>query len=345
MEWIKSKGPGVGICLAIGGVAWLLGKGLPLIGGPVFGITLGMVLTAILPSGKGRSRLTEGVAFSSKKLLQGAIILLGFEMNLFRIFQVGSQSLLLIIGTLAAAFVTAMVVSRFLKTDRNMTILIGVGTAICGGSAIAATAPVIRARDEEIAHAISTIFLFNIGAVFLFPALGHLMGMTDAGFGLFAGTAINDTSSVVAAAAAWSQTAGSNEALAMATIVKLTRTLMIIPITLALSLMTTRREKGDADENQVEKKADYSIVRIFPWFIIGFLGASLIHTVLPMPELSGWLVGGGKFLIIVAMAGIGWNTNLKRLLTNGFRPILLGLCCWFSVSVASVILQKILMMW
>lgn len=345
MEWIKTKGPGVGFCLVIAGVAWVLGKGVPLIGGPVFGIILGMVLTAVLPSGIGRKHLAEGVAFSSKKLLQGAIILLGFEMDLFRVFQVGSQSLLLIIGTLAAAFVTAMVVSQFLKTDRNMTILIGVGTAICGGSAIAATAPVIQARDEEIAHAISTIFLFNIGAVFLFPALGHLMGMTDAGFGLFAGTAINDTSSVVAAAAAWSQTAGSNEALTMATIVKLTRTLMIIPITLTLSLMTTRRENGTAGKNQVGKKTDYSIARIFPWFIIGFLGASLIHTVLPMSEISGWLVGAGKFLIIMAMAGIGWNTNLKRLLTNGFHPILLGLCCWFSVSVASVILQKILMMW
>jgi len=181
---------------------------------------------------------------------------------------------------------------------------------------------VIRARDEEIAHAISTIFLFNIGAVFLFPALGHLMGMTDAGFGLFAGTAINDTSSVVAAAAAWSQTAGSNEALTMATIVKLTRTLMIIPITLALSLMTNRRERVAAGENQVGKKADYSMARIFPWFIIGFLGASLIHTVLPMPELSGWLVGGGKFLIIVAMAGIGWNTNTQKTADQ-----------WFSVQV------------
>jgi uncharacterized integral membrane protein (TIGR00698 family) len=345
MEWMNRKGPGIGLCLILAGGAWLLGKSFPVIGGPVFGIVLGMILTALLPGEERRTALAEGVAFSSKKLLQAAIILLGFEMDLFRVFQVGRESLLLIVGTLAAAFLTAIVIGRFLKTDRNMTILIGVGTAICGGSAIAATAPVIRARDEEIAHAISTIFLFNIGAVFLFPALGHLLGMTDAGFGLFAGTAINDTSSVVAAAAAWSQTAGSNEALTMATIVKLTRTLMIIPITLALSLMTTRRERKDADKNEVGKKADYSIVRIFPWFIIGFLGASLIHSIFPMPELSRWLVGGGKFLIIMAMAGIGWNTNLKRLLTNGFRPILLGLACWFSVSAASVLLQKFLGMW
>lgn len=345
MEWIKIKGPGIGLCLVIAGAAWMLGKAFPVIGGPVFGIALGMVLTAVLPLGAKRKAFTQGVAFSSKKLLQAAVILLGFEMDLFRVFRVGSQSLLLIIGTLTAAFVTAYIMGRLLNTDRNMTILIGVGTAICGGSAIAATAPVIRARDEEIAHAISTIFLFNIGAVFLFPMLGHLMGMTDTGFGFFAGTAINDTSSVVAAASAWSQMTGNNEALTMATIVKLTRTLMIIPITLALSLLITRKESKRTGREVEEKPSDYSIAGIFPWFVLGFLGTSLIHTIVPMPELSRWLVQGGKFFIIMAMAGIGWNTNLKKLLTNGFKPILLGLACWFSVSVASVLLQKFLMIW
>ncbi len=148
--------------------AWLLGKAFPVVGSPVLGILFGMLLAFW----KRPAVFEDGVRYTSKKLLQYSIILLGFEMNLFNVLAVGSQTLALMLFTLTAAFVTAFAAGRLLKIDGKTNTLIGVGTAICGGSAIAATAPVINANDEEVAHSISTIFLFNVIAAFLFPFLG-----------------------------------------------------------------------------------------------------------------------------------------------------------------------------
>ena len=172
-----------------------------------------------------------------------------------------------------------------------------------------------------------------------------MMGMTDTQFGMWAGTAINDTSSVVAAGASWSSAAGNNTALAFATIVKLTRTLMIVPITLVLAFYTTRkiaREKAmaSADGELSAQDGGFSFVRVFPWFVLGFVATAILNTLLPIPAaFSGALVKIGKFMIIMAMTAIGMNTNLKKLLTNGIRPICLGLCCWFMVAVVSLIVQ------
>ena len=188
---------GIVFCLAAAIPARILGGLFPIVGGPVFGILIGMIIAFF----KRPAKLENGIKFTSKYILQYSIILLGFEMNLFNVIKVGGQSLLVMLFTLSTSFITAYVVGKALKVDGKTTVLIGVGTSICGGSAIAATAPVIRAEDEDVAQAISTIFLFNIIAVFIFPALGHMMGMTDTQFGMWAGTAINDTSSVVAAGA------------------------------------------------------------------------------------------------------------------------------------------------
>lgn len=335
MDFMKKTVPGLLVCLIISVPAWLLGRAFPIIGGPVFGILFGMILALF----KRPDILTGGIKFTSKKILQWSIILLGFEMNLFNVIKVGGQSLLVMIFTLTSAFLTAYFIGKAMKIEAKTTTLIGVGTSICGGSAIAATAPVIQADDEEVAQAISTIFLFNIIAVFIFPPLGHLLGLTDTGFGMWAGTAINDTSSVVAAGASWSAASGNNTALAFATIVKLTRTLMIVPITLVLAVYTTkkmvksRESSGSADKN-------YSITKIFPWFVLGFVLTAVINTFLPLPEgLPELLVTIGKFMIVMAMTAIGLNTDLKKLLTNGLKPIGLGLCCWFVVAVVSLIVQ------
>lgn len=308
-------------CIAI--PAWLIGKAFPIIGSPVLGILFGMILAFW----NRPTHLNEGIQFTSKKILQYAIILLGFEMNLFNIFSVGKQTLLLMVFTLSAAFLTALFAGKLLKLDGNTKTLIGVGSAICGGSAIAATAPVIHANDEEIAHSISTIFLFNVIAAFLFPALGHLFGMSDHTFGLWAGTAVNDTSSVVAAGYAFSDTAGN-----LSVIVKLTRTLAIVPITLVLAVITSKKNAG--------KNANYSIAKIFPWFVLGFLGASILNTFLPIPSnATHFLAQAGKFMIVMAMAAIGLNTNIIKLVKNGAKPILLGFLCWLSVSVVSLAVQ------
>jgi uncharacterized integral membrane protein (TIGR00698 family) len=334
MNKIKQIAPGIILCIIIAGPAWFLGKSFPLIGAPVFGILIGMALARMTP------RFQQGVKFTSKKILQYSIILLGFEMNLFNVLRVGSQSLFVMLFTLSAAFLTAFFVGKALKLEGKMTTLIGVGTSICGGSAIAATAPVIQARDEDVAHAISTIFLFNIIAVFIFPALGHLLQMSDTGFGMWAGTAVNDTSSVVAAATAWSTAAGNNTALAFATIVKLTRTLMIVPITLVLAVYTARKSKAESST------ATYSFAKIFPWFVLWFVLASVVNTFAGIPsQVSGGLVELGKFMITMAMAAIGLNTNIVKLVKNGVRPIFLGLCCWFAVAAVSIAVQTFLHIW
>ncbi|SFM13596.1 YeiH family protein [Pelosinus propionicus] len=320
--------PGVFIVTMIAIPAWYLGTAVPLVGGPIFGILFGMTLAFL----KRPASLNLGISFTAKKVLQYAIILLGFEMNLFHVFSVGSQSLLIMISTISAALITACLVGRYLRLEENVNILIGVGTAICGGSAIAATAPVIAATDKEVAYSISTIFLFNIAAVFIFPFLGHIFNMSDMGFGMWAGTAINDTSSVVAAGYSYSQAAGS-----FATIVKLTRTLMIIPITIALAILASRK---------AENASSFRLSKIFPWFIFGFVVASIVSTIGFLPSsLCLTLAQIGKFFIVMAMAAIGLNTHLKQLISNGVKPIFLGLSCWIAVAIVSLAVQHYLLIW
>ena len=326
--------PGSLFCLLIGAAAWVMASYIPtvgkLIGGPVFAILLGMILAFW----KRPSAMDAGITFCSKKILQYSIIFIGFGMNIRTVLATGGQSLAVMLCTIAASLLTAFLMGRVLKVPGNTATLIGVGTSICGGSAIAATAPVIEADDREVAYSISTIFLFNILAVFIFPALGRVFHMTDTGFGIWAGTAINDTSSVVAAGFTFSDAAGE-----LATIVKLTRTLMIIPITLALTVHRTwkRKQQGTA------AASNYSIVKIFPWFVLGFLLTAILNSTGWIPSAaSSWLNELGKFGIMVAMAGIGLNTNLKSLVKNGVRPIALGLCCWFVVAVVSLVVQHLL---
>ena len=305
--------------------AYILGLYFPIVGGPVFGILLGMLFAK-----KRRPQAVEkGIQFTGKKILQYAIILLGFEMNLFHVMEVGEQSLYVMIFTLLAAFGAAFLVGKVLGLDRDMTSLIGAGTAICGGSAIAAVAPVIGAKDRDVVISIATIFFFNVLAVFIFPFLGHSWGMTDTGFGMWAGTAINDTSSVVAAGYAYSHEAG-----AYATIVKLTRTLMIVPVCLFFSLLVMKGARSGAG---------FSLRRIFPMFVLYFVLACIANTTGILPaEVSHGLGMLGKFSIVLAMSAIGLNTDLASLVRNGARPLALGMVCWIAVAGTSLIVQHAL---
>lgn len=323
--------PGVLYALVLAIAAWFAGKLVPVIGGAVFAILFGLVVGQIFRP----ARSAAGLKFTSKKILQYAIILLGFEMQIRNVLAVGSRSLLIMLFTLTAAFVTAFAMYRLLRVPGKQAVLIGVGTCICGGSAIAATAPVIDADDRDVAQSISTIFLFNVVAVFAFPLLGRLLRLSDAGFGLWAGTAINDTSSVVAAASAWSDAAGNNTALSLATIVKLTRTLLIIPVTIVLAIYTARSKRASG-------AGSFSIVRIFPWFVIGFVVAAIVNSFAPLPPaVPRSLAAGGKFMIVMAMAAIGLSTDIRSLVASGWRPIALGAACWFAVAVASLAVQNL----
>ena len=201
MEFVRKNAPGILICLVIAVPAWLLGQRFEVVGGPVFAILIGMVIALFW---KDQKSAKSGITYTSKKILQLAVVLLGFGMNLSSVLQVGGQSLPIIVSTIATSLIVAFALYKALHMDSNISTLIGVGSSICGGSAIAATAPVIGADDEEIAQAISVIFLFNVhGGSDLPHCWAGVLGLSNEGFGLFAGTAVNDTSSVTAAAAAW----------------------------------------------------------------------------------------------------------------------------------------------
>ena len=342
--WQK-RAPGVLLCLAVALLAWFLvelAPALEIVGSAVLAILFGMVLCAVM---KNKDKVKDGVAFTSKKVLQYAVILLGFGLNLSVIFQTGKQSLPIILSTISISLIVAWLLHK-------IATLIGVGSSICGGSAIAATAPVIEADDEEIAQSISVIFLFNVLAALIFPTLGGAIGLSDTGFGLFAGTAVNDTSSVTAAASTWDTLHNTGGAvLEYATIVKLTRTLAIIPITLALALFRVRQAEKAGGKSGVKVSAK----SVFPMFILYFVLASVITTVVTA-VLSGPALAGAnelfsllktlsKFFIVMAMAAIGINTDVVKLVKTGGKPILLGFTCWAAITCVSLGMQHLLGIW
>lgn len=338
---VRERWKGVLFCLIIAIPATLLGKQTEVVGGPVFAILFGMVLALVFPKNR-REPLAAGVTYTSKKVLQYAVILLGFGMNLSQILSKGPQSLPIIVATISTSLVIAFVLCRVMNVPGKIATLVGVGSSICGGSAIAATAPVIDADDREIAQAISVIFLFNVIAALVFPTLGGMLGLTNEGFGLFAGTAINDTSSVTAAASAWDSMHPGANVLESATVVKLTRTLAIIPITLVLAcwqMHLARKAGGDA-------KSTFSLKRAFPMFVLFFVLASVITTVFQLPvSITAPIKELSKFFIVMAMAAIGFNTDIVELVKKGGKPIALGFCCWIGIACMSLGMQHVLGIW
>ena len=340
MEFFKKNGLGILVCLVIAIPAWFLGKMFPVIGGAVIAILVGMCVTLVW---KDKGNAGAGIKFTSKKILQWAVILLGFGMDLGVVVKTGAQSLPIIVCTISTSLIIAYVLHRLLHIPSKISTLVGVGSSICGGSAIAATAPVIEADEEEVAQAISVIFFFNVLAALIFPAMGQALGFSTASgeaFGIFAGTAVNDTSSVTAAASTWDSMWNLGSAtLDKAVTVKLTRTLAIIPITLCLALIRAKRESGTQGKGVDMKK-------IFPFFILFFVGASVITTIAlragvpsvtfaPLKNLS-------KFLIVLAMAAIGLNTDIVKLIKTGAKPLALGACCWVGIAVVSLALQTVM---
>ncbi|MGV8922891.1 MAG: YeiH family protein [Thermomonas sp.] len=323
-EW-RARFSGLLLVALVVAPAMLFGAWVPVVGGAVSALLLGLGLGA---AGIVRPHHQPGIKFAQGPILRASVVMLGFGLSLSQVAKTGLASLPLTLITLAIAFLTAWGLSRLLRLSGALPVLIGVGTAICGGSAIAATAPVIGARDHEIALSMTTIFLFNVAGVLLFPPLGHMLGLSDHGFGLWAGTAINDTSSVVAAGYQYSQAAGD-----LATVVKLTRASLIVPITLVLAMWLARRNRGAS--------ASASIRSTFPWFILGFVAAAAIGStgLLPPMVLHGLKVVAQVF-IVAALAGIGLSANLRQMIATGPRPILLGLGTWFAVAAGSLIAQQ-----
>ncbi|GHD61538.1 YeiH family protein [Jeongeupia chitinilytica] len=328
MNFIRTHRHGLALALALATVAALLGEAFPLVGGPVIGIVLGLAVNNLWHPGE---RFRPGIGFAAKDILQWSIIALGIGLNFTQVAETGMQSLEVTLVTVATAFVSAVVLGKLLGVPDKLKILIGVGTAICGGSAIAAVTPILKPDDHETAFSISTIFLFNLVAVLLFPLLGHVLGLSDKGFGLWAGTAINDTSSVVAAGYSFSHLAGE-----YATIVKLTRATLIIPVCLAMAAYMAHREHKHG-------AGDFSLKRIFPWFILWFVVASLLSTFGLIPAvLVPWAHHIAQFLIVVALTAIGLSSNLGQMRGTGVRPILLGLGVWVCVAGSSLMVQHLM---
>lgn len=334
MSFLLKNWAGLSVCLIISIISWVLGGFLPVVGAPVFAIFIGMILHPFLAS---YAQLDAGLTYSSKKLLQYAVILLGFGLNISQVFAVGKSSLPVILSTISIALIIAFFFQRFFKLDTKLATLIGVGSSICGGSAIAATAPVIHAKEKEVAQAISVIFFFNVLAALIFPTLGSWLHLSNEGFALFAGTAVNDTSSVTATASAWDSLYNAST-LEPATIVKLTRTLAIIPIVLFLSYYWQSRQQGN---NQGVK-----LKKIFPVFILYFILASLLTTLLTSFGISTSFFSPLKqlsiFLIIMAMSAIGLKTNLIAMIKSSGKSILLGALCWIAIILTSLGMQLLI---
>ena len=329
MKTVRSYLPGCALALLIAAAAKLLERlenaaGLQLIGASVIALFIGMLVNRFYPP---NAATKPGIRFTSKKILKFAIILLGASLNIRTVLTVGRFSLTVMVFTLATCFGLGALIGRALGLNWKTSSLINAGTGICGGSAIAAIAPVIDATDLDIAYGMSATFLFDMVMILVFPLLGRWMGLSDAAFGLWAGTAVNDTSSVVATGYAFSEAAGD-----FATMVKLTRTLAIIPAVLVFAAIGVHQKKKEAAGQGAAVRVNMKSV--FPWFILGFLAMSALCSLGVIPAaLAAGLKSVSKFLMVAALAAIGLNTNFKELCRSGAKPMLHG----FIISILVVL--------
>jgi uncharacterized integral membrane protein (TIGR00698 family) len=328
--WAKLM-PGLAVCIVIAAAALLLGQAVPLVGAPLFAIAIGVVAANTLRDTIRVSSLKVGDI--SKLCLKTGIVVLGASLDLGDIVHTGGNSLVFLAVTVLAGLGTALTLGKSLGIDWRIRCLIGMGTTICGASAIAALAPVIRAKAEEIAYAVTVVFFFNMIAVFLFPILGHLLGLTDNGFGIWTGTAVNDTSAVVAAGFAFSNEAGS-----VATIVKLTRTTLIIPLVIGFGLALPWLDP-------TAPKRDVSLVKrvydSFPVFILLFVLASLIRTLGLTGDHTADIQQLGRWVMVVALAAVGLQGHWRAFAGAGAKPLLLGGVTWFAVAACSLLVQAL----
>jgi len=325
--------PGIIFSSIIALLATVLSSLIPgdIIGATVMAILVGMAFNPLL---KNHQKLNAGVNFSGKYILRLGIILMGFNLNIAEVVNVGKYSLFVMIFTMATAFGAGNIVGKLFGVNWKLTNLLSVSTAICGGSAVAAVGPVIKANDEDIAYAISSTFIFDILTVVAIPWIGFALGMSDMGYGLWVGTAVNDTSSVVAAGYAFSDFAGNT-----AVIVKLTRTLFIIPYVLFFSFINERIE---AKESMTASRAKVNLKNIFPFFIVLFLAAVCLRSLSIIPEFAvAPFAKTSKFCMVMALAAIGLKTSFEDIKNIGFKPMILGFIVDTLVVLVSIGVQVV----
>jgi uncharacterized integral membrane protein (TIGR00698 family) len=318
--------PGLLLAAAIAAIALPCGDRFPLIGAPVFALAIGIALRSAAPL---PDSTRPGLAFTSRAVLQAAIVVSGLTLSLATVIRTGMGTLPVTIATILAALAIGPLAGRILRLESVVATLISVGTAICGASAIGATAAVLEPTQAEVALAIAVIFCYNLVAVLAFPPIGHALHLTQQAFGIWAGTAVNDTSSVVATGYAYGAAAGRE-----AIIVKLIRSVFILPIVAALAIARAARDRTAG--------VPVPWKRIIPWFICWFVLAALADSLgLVPPDWHAGIERSAVILIIMALAAIGLQTDVRAVVHAGPRPLLLGFTLWLAVAALSLTVQHL----
>ena len=308
---------GVGVCFAVAALSVLLERLIPgeLLGASIIALFMGTFINSFFHP----DWMKPALKFTSKKILKAAIVLLGASLSINTIMSVGKMTFFVMIFTFAMCFGGGFFIRKLFGLNWKLSNLISAGTGICGGSAVAAIAPVIDADDKDIAFAMSSTFLFDMVMIALYPIMGRALGMSDIAYGIWAGTSVNDTASVVASGYAFSEAAGD-----FATMVKLTRTIAIIPTVLVFAYIGTRMKQKELQAAGGGKKVN--IVKIIPWFIGGFLALAIVNSIGLIPvAVSGVMKSASKFLMVTALAAIGLGTSITDFKKAGLAPMFYGI--------------------
>jgi uncharacterized integral membrane protein (TIGR00698 family) len=327
----KSKAlPGILLVAVIALLANALGKDYPVIGGAVIAIVLGILVKQFLGV---PALFLEGISYSLKKLLKFAIVLLGFSFSFSQILHVGINALIIVLVAVVAGIFLTYYIGKLFGLKGNIPLLISLGTGICGATAIATTGPILKAKDEEIVYAVNTIFAFNVLAVLIYPLIGHFLSLPHQQFGVWAGTAIHDTSSVVAAGYSYSSAAGDTSV-----VVKLMRTLMLVPVSIILSVyISVKNTKNNPEDKKIKMS------KVFPFFILIFAGAAALNTVFALPAVFVDTTSvAAKFIILMVMVSVGLGTDFKKIKSVGLRPLIVGLVSSVIMGSISLLLVKLL---
>lgn len=361
-EWRKIVGeigpalPGLALAFAVAVASRLLYGLMPseMLRRAVSEVLVAVLLGLLIRNVVGIDRSFEpGIRFALVRVLRLGIILLGLRLSLQAVVKTGLSALLLILICISVALSLAYLAGRFFHIPSRLAALIGVGTAICGNSAIIATAPVIEAKDEDVSFAVATITLFGTLAIIVYPLVGGMLGMSDGAFGMWAGVAVNDTSQVVATSSAYSAAARD-----VATVVKLTRNTLMAPLIVVIGLVYARASRR-ALSGKAAAASRPRLGQLAPWFVLGFLGMTLLRTlgvalgVLPQSassppanlraaaNLLNLADEIARFAILMALSGIGLGTRIAEMRKTGLRPFVVGLCVASVLAVLSLGLIQI----
>ena len=325
---------GVLICFGVAALSVFVEGLIPgeMLGASIIALFMGTIINSFFHP----KWIKKSLKFTSKRVLKIAIILLGASLSVSTVMNVGKMTFFVMIFTFAMCFGGGYFVRKLFGINWKLGNLISAGTGICGGSAVAAIAPVIDADDKDVAFAMSSTFLFDMIMVALYPIMGLALGMSDIAYGIWAGTSVNDTASVVASGYAFSEIAGD-----FATMVKLTRTIAIIPTVLVFAYVGTRIKQKELSEASGGKKVN--IVKIIPWFICGFLLLAAFNSIGLIPtEVSSVIKSLSKFLMVTALAAIGLNTSLTDFKKAGLRPMFYGITIDTLVTLTALLVIKLM---